>query len=516
MMRKLIAYKGAEESGSFFVEMMVSLTVLLIFLVGLVPLLTYAVATKVQNQQKSIATYVVNRELERARSTPYDSIGLPGGNPAGTLVPDRDEVVSGVSLHIRNRVWWSSNETDTVNPIADPTAYKIVSVSVLRNSDGKLLASASTSISREGEKPVGSGAHLKVIAKRLDGTRLENATISITAGPKPGIITYPIVSYTDVKGETLFADLEPSQVDGDYSVTASLEGYVVRPDQVIQTATMHYNEMRVLEFILEPPGRLIVRLLDPNGVLIDKPSEITLNNPLTGIKTYNSSSGSFTVAGIFPGDYQVSAKAASYEPTPSPYTAVISASTDSYLDITLQPRAHGNLHLEVFDASNGARIVPDDVKITNQSSGIVQHFSTNADGILETQLEVGTYTVEVSKNGYTPSSDVAVINANGNTVLNVNLKKTPTTGSIAVRTEQRDGTPRNGVWIQVTGPGGYSQTAWTGYSTDPETGKTVPGEAFFGDLQPGTYTVKRYSLGWRFPRKVTVIAGQRSRVVYTY
>ena len=515
-MVKLIAHKAAEESGSFFVEMMVSLTVLLIFLVGLVPLVAYSVATKVQNHQKSIATYIVNRELERARSTPYDSIGIPGGNPPGTLVPDRDEVVSGLSLHIRNRVWWSSNETDTANPIADPTAYKIVSVSVLRNSDGKLLASASTSISREGEKPVGSGAHLKVVARRQDGTRLENATASIVSGPGSGAITYPIVGYTDDKGEVLFADLEPSQVDGDYSVTASLNGYVVRPDQLIQTTTMHYNEMRVLEFILELPGRLFVRLLDPSGALIDKQSEITLNNPLTGLKSFRSNDGSFTIPDLFPGDYQVSAKAASYEPTPSPYTAVISASTDTYLDITLQPKAHGNLHLEVFDASNGARIVPDDVKVTNQSDGSVQHFSTNANGVLETQLEVGTYTVEVSKNGYTPYNDAVTITASGNSMLYVNLVRTPTTGSIAVRTEQRDGTPRNGVWIQVTGPGGYTQTAWTGYSTDPETGKTVPGEAFFGDLQPGTYTVKRYSLGWRFPRKVTVIAGQRSKVVYTY
>ncbi len=508
--------KSADERGSFFAEMIVSLTILLVFLVGLVPLLGYAVSTKAQNYQKAVAMNVINAELERARSIPYDSLGLPGGNPAGTLTPDRDEVVGGLSIHIRNRVWWAHNDTDTLNPEADPTAYKTVFVSIFRNSDWKLLASASTSIAREGEKPVGSGAHLKVIAKRANGVRLENVTVSITSGPKQDIIEYPILGYTNENGETLFADLEPSQVDGDYSVTAALDGFVVRPDQIIQTTTMHYNQIRTLEFILEPPGRLFVRLLDPNGSVIDKPSEITLNNPLTGAKVYNSRNGAFTVAGLFPGDYQVSAKAASYDPTSSPYTAIINASSDTYLDITLQPKAHGNLHLEVFDASDGSRIVPDDVKITNKADGTVQHFTTNSNGVLEVQLEVGTYTVEVFKNGYTPSSDDVTISQSGNTMLDVRLRRVPTTGSIAVRAEQRDRTPRNGVWIQVTGPGGYSKTAWTGYSTDPETGLTVPGEAFFGDLQPGTYIVKRYSLGWRFPRSVRVVAGQRSRVVYTY
>lgn len=514
--RRCFVSRLRDQRGSFYLEMMVTMTILLIMLVGLVPLLTLTATVKQANFHKAIAINIINRELEYARSLPFDSVGLQGGNPSGVIVPDRDETVDGLPIRIRNRVTWTSNETDTVDPVPDPTAYKKVTVTIMRASDMKVLGSASTSISRQGEKPVGSGAHLRVVAKRSDGTPVENVSISIVSGPRGDIIPYPITNHTDSYGETIFADLEPSEVGNDYQITAALDGFVVRPDQVVQTMTMYVGQTRTLEFILEPPGRLIVQLKDPGGSLIDKQSSIDVNNPLTGVTNYKESTGYFEISGLFPGDYEVTAKAASYAPTPSPVTAIVESDEDTHLDIILQPRMRGNLHLEVFDAADGARIQPDDVKATNISTGEELHFSTNGNGVLETPLEVGDYRVEVSKNGYEPSNDLVTITASGNTFLTVELARTPSLGSIAVRAERFNGRPRNGVRILVEGPGGYSQTAWTGYSVDPETGRTVPGEAFFTDLQPGEYTVYRYNWGWKYPRQVTVIGGQRSRVVYTY
>ncbi len=500
--------KKPAENGFTFIETLAAMGFILIAFASLIPLYMAVSNYTLKNRAKSQASNIASREMERIRNLSYDKVGVVNGNPNGTLQADKEETeANGLIYHIETRVWWVDDSFDgTAAQGTDsmPNDYKKAQVSVMKSGTTEVLAQISSNVARESEESPSNGGNILTQVLKPDGvTPIEGVSIQITTGPSS-----PQVGWTDNLGNCIFAELQPSQIDGDYSLTATKSGYVVRPDQEILTTTVVFGQTRNLTFIMDAPGHLIINLRDPGGNIIDKQSKVTLTNPDSGSNNYNSSNGIFDFINLFPGSYDIMADAAAYNPTTSPVTATVTAGQTTTIDITLQPTPSGHLHLEVFDYSTNGRLGVCDVKLTNQTTGDIIDVQTNSSGILEIDLEVAYYTMDITASGYTPYTDTINITASGNTNYNAYLQGYATVGSILVRTETRSHNPRNGVWVRVTG---------TGYDVSKQTGSYAAGEALFDSLPPGDYRVYRWGgSGWRFPRNVTVTAGNQSSVIYSY
>lgn len=497
------------EHGFTLMETLVAMSVLLVALAAFVPLYYTAVTYTLNNQARSTAMSLATREMEHIRNLPYEQVGLVGGNPSGVLVADRDERHSnGQLFHIAIRVWWVDDSFDgTAGEGSDsmPNDYKRAQVTVTKTGGGgRILARLSSDISRQSEEPPSSGGNIIVRVYLTDGTTpVEDAKVEIIEGPSSGL-----VAWTDRLGQVLFAELNPSQTQGDYSIKVTKTGYAVRPDLEIQTTTVILGQTRTLEFIMDIAGDLVVHLRDPSGNLVNKHSTLVLSSADMGDVKYNSSDGNFHISSLFPGNYEIEADAASYNPTSTPISLVITSRESKEINITLQPTPSGHLHLEVTDKLRDAPLGPASVSITRVSTGEVLNAETNSNGILETDLEVDGYEIEVSKDAYLPFTTTVFISQSGNTNISVELEPAPQFGSILVRAEDRSGNPRDNVWLRVVG---------AGYDTIQQTGSYRSGEALINNLRPGTYTVYRWGgAGWRFPRTVNVTAGNQATIVYSY
>jgi hypothetical protein len=330
---------------------------------------------------------------------------------------------------------------------------------------------------------------------------MQDVRIDVATGPSS-----PIWDETDENGQVLFSMLDPSEEEGDYTVSATKTGWICRPDTANQTTTVIVNETRTLQFIMGQPGGLIVHLLDPLGNLVGKNSRITLSSPESGSQEYSSHDGNFAITDLFPGSYDLTAWAASYESTPEPIPIEIQPNQTTELNVTLYPRPSGHIHLNVFDHS-GVSIGPASVSITNNDTSENVETQTNDNGVLEIQLEEGTYSVAVSMEGYQTQSHTIAVEASGNTFLDVYLDQANSYGSILVRCEKFNGNPHNNILIRVVG---------NGYDGQQKTGSYSAGEALFDNLAPGSYTVYRWKWGWNYPEAVTVVAGQQRKVTYRW
>lgn len=492
------------EYGFTFADMLVGLTILSLTLVSIVPLFVLSAKVGASSKAELSAVNLANKELERVRSLDYDSVGTVGGNPNGVITADRDENFDGKPFHIKIRINWVDGEYDGKYPQdSDPRDYKkvVITVSWTGGLPADQEVQVSTLISRESKERVVTGGNIEVSVRDIEGNPLEDVHVQITTGPSS-----PTGDWTDSEGRALFYLLDPSKEEGDYTVSVSKDGWIVKPDDQNQTCTVIVNQTRTLEFILAKPGNLEVNLFDPNGSLVEKHSRITLISTELGSQEFTSEDGSFSVSGLFPGSYDLSAWAVSYKES-EPISIEISSDTTTRIDITLIPIPTGGLHLNVYDEETGSPVPNAEVKVTNKTTGNEATGTTNNNGVYEDHFDAGNYEVEVNKSGYQAYMQDVSITASQNTNLDVYLQGAASYGSIQVRAQQRNGNPRNDIRIRVVG---------SGYDTEKVTGSYADGEALFENLSPGTYRVYRWQWGWRNQYRVTVVAGQRTRIVYSW
>jgi len=497
---------AGRESGFTVVSVLVGLTILSLSLISLIPLYVLSAKIAGNSNAKLIATNLANQQLEKVRSLAYDNVGTVAGNPTGTLSADFDKTTDGISFRIKTRVSWVDGDFDGTYPSdSDPRDYKkvIVTVSWSGSLPSDKDVQLSTLVSRESEEKVVVGGNIEAVAKDTQNNLLEDVKIEITAGPSS-----PMSDSTDSTGRTIFYLLTPSETDGDYTVNASKDDWIVRPGDQNQTCTVIVNETRSLEFVLGQPGTLIVHFKDPAGQLVDKNSKLTLVSTEAGTEEYTSHDGNFTVTGLFPGSYDLTAWAASYHEN-GPIQIDVLPNDTTEIDVTLVPIPTGGLHLNVSDQATSDPIEEAQVRVTNKTTGNEVIDTTNTEGIYENHFEAGYYTLEVGKSGYDLSIQDIYITASGNTNVDVQLQSAPLYGSILVRAEYRSTEdPRDNVRIRVVG---------SGYDEEARTGIYAPGEALFDNLEPGPYTVwRRSGSRWRYAEDVTVTAGGRERVLYSY
>ncbi|RJQ32382.1 MAG: hypothetical protein C4562_03245 [Actinobacteria bacterium] len=500
----------SKEKGSALAEVMVSLLILQAILVAIVPSFMYSNEQTGKNRCKTIAYNLANEKMEYIKSLPYDSVGIGYdsngdrqiGNPDGVLRSSENINREGYNFQVRLWVNWVDDPFDDVAPTdSDSRDYKQVKL-IITELSGLLpkVITMYTNITRQSQEQIAEGGNIHVTVVKLDGTPIEDVDINIIDGPSS-----PKHDLTDASGQCLFPVLDPSVEDGDYVLTASKEGYVA--DSAQKTATVNLGQTTEVQFVMEQPGQLIVHLEDLLGNPIDKNSDLVLENTYGEELTYHESTGEFVINNLFPGTWDITANAASYETA----TALAEITSNGTTEITIQmtPRPSGNLHLNVFDQNTSLPVPYADVKITNLTNGEFVTSQTNSSGTLEIQLEATMHRIEISKENYNTKTADVEISQSGNTFVDALLEPVAQYGSVRVRVERNNGNPRNNIRVRITT--NLINTLW-----ELLTGSYAPGECLFTNVPPGNYYVQRYRNGWQAPRFITVVVGQERYVRYRY
>jgi hypothetical protein len=503
------------EDGSMLVEGLIALALLLIIVTSMVPLFTLTSKTTSNNKLQTIAYNAATAEIERIKSLDYDDVGLVSGSPAGVLTRDADKTIEGLAFHVVTNVKWVDDSTDglaTNGTDPDGRDYKAVKVTYSWNGVfGHKDLSINTIIARESEESAIIGGNIIATVRDPQGNPIEDAVVQITAGPG---LTNPITAYTDEHGEVIFYSLAVSVSANDYTLQASKTGLVGQPKLNPLPSTVVLGSTTNVSFTLDTPGRLIVHLVDTDTAEITTSSKVTLQSGDMNATDYTSASGGpFEVDNLYPGTYQITPFADSYETTAAA-SAQINAGQLTVVTITLnrtpQQLATFIVHNSSNNAISGAHIDLLDTVTAGTASG-----TTDATGTCRIQLSEHNFDVSVTATGYINYTGSITVSSSGDNTFDIEMQTPPPPGSLKVRAQKQNysyGDPRDGVRIRV------SQTS-PPFSVEQVTGTYAHGETLFINLSAGWYLVERWSSyynDWVNDTSVHVNSGQTTNCTFTW
>lgn len=286
-----------ETDGYTLVELMVSLIVISILVLGSFNLFSSLLHSAIVSQRQSVASTLATNQMEYVKSLPYDQLAVSGGAIVATsyLPPTLTKKVQGVNYTVTTSITYADDAFDgcgsypsqalkqqycrnypppSGSPSTDTNAadYKVVHVTV-KDKSGTELASLDTHVAAlVAETASNSGAlFIKVIDD--SGQPVAGATINVT-----NTFTAPNVNVsdtTDANGIVILYNLPPSTTNYRYTITASNSGYssltTIVPNGSLQptysSQNLNAQSSSYVTLTIKPMGAnsLIVESTDTNG-----------------------------------------------------------------------------------------------------------------------------------------------------------------------------------------------------------------------------------------------------------
>ncbi|SHE61375.1 prepilin-type N-terminal cleavage/methylation domain-containing protein [Desulforamulus putei DSM 12395] len=265
---RLLTNQLSNRQGFTLVELLVAITVLLVFVLAYIPLSTFIAQGSQANRARLTAGNLADNMIEEIRSRPYNDVGVQGGNPAGDIPPVQTVTLDGITYTIQTWINWVDDPAGTGSCTGSglPYDYKLVRVVVTAqgffNNGAAVRADAQTLVAREGEQVLLPGGNIRACVFRgwrtdaaAPDVPVESVTVELTAGPSA-----PQTLWTTRYGGAIFAGLKP----GTYTVEVrpySL-GMMPRPDQAVWQAQVAEGSTAANKFEVEYPARLRLKLED--------------------------------------------------------------------------------------------------------------------------------------------------------------------------------------------------------------------------------------------------------------
>ena len=476
--------KRSKDAGFSVVEVLVGILILAIVSGGLIQGLAFTSTALGKSRVQSIATNLATGVLEDVQATEYVNLGTVGGDPAGAIVPNRTQVVDGITFQIQTSVVLEGNDP-TLGQADTGANYKRVTVRVTPQTQGAKTYTQST-----------------ILAPPVEGARAGQAYIAATVrdsyndGPVSGAtVTLNLNGVNSSKttaasGQVIFPGLAP----GAATLTISKTGYVTAasdgPTQLQRT--LRAGEPWQPTVSVFKPATVVAQVVDDTtGNVPSQPVTVTLTTPDGGSATQVGSTGTFTFTqvsnsggaphSIAPSIPPVTLAAAAecYDTAqvsgPLPESGYPDVTSETFeLRLTSQP--HGELNA-TLTTGTGAAISGATIQVTGGDSGISRSLTTNSSGAVFACLPPSgstPYTLTADVNGYVATATAAVTLSGATTVALVQPGSIellygllPGT-SIRIRqgaTVVRQGTTTGlllGVGVQFTGvpPGTYTAERW--------------------------------------------------------
>lgn len=382
------------EKGFSLIEVLIGGVVLAVGLVMITQFFASAASRVLVSDVRSVMSQVANQQLEAIRSMDYEDVGVAGGWPAGTLVPDETITVSNVDLEITRQV---TTWTDSSYSGPQLFNYRRVTITVTAVDHPELSPVVLTTNVAGGQ----DGGTLDITVTDVAGNPVEDAQLTITNTHLiPNINISSLDTRTDANGRLVLPGLPPDATAA-YVVTATKSGYSTASSSpsVLVSGTPY----TVIHLTIDQLSNLTVSVVDGGGHAVTG-LNLTITGPSSFSQSFVSGSSPTTFYGI------------RYSTDTDPYIVNL-LSGQGYVAqqqaITLNPNSTQNLVLTATAVSynsslnltvrsaSGSHALIDKATVSLSPSGKVQQ--TNNGIVLFTGLSDGTYSLVITKSGHTYS-----------------------------------------------------------------------------------------------------------------
>src|SRR3954452_2712940 len=165
----------AAESGFTLIESLMAAVLLMVVGTSLSGVLASSVATYSSSRERTLAEQLTQDQIEAIRRMPFSSVGVPNGNPSGTLQPTRDISVVGLRATMAIQVTYVDDQTP--NSFRTYANYKKIVVSVVRSTDSKQLTKEVTYISAAAKNAATESVITALVYDYSTSTPLQGATV---------------------------------------------------------------------------------------------------------------------------------------------------------------------------------------------------------------------------------------------------------------------------------------------------------------------------------------------------
>jgi len=289
------------------------------------------------------------------------------------------------------------NVTFPANGNISPPGYYML---FLLNSAGVPSVAKIIKIGGSAAPPPSPGSISGTVTDAANAAPLSGATVSYSGGS----------TTTDTNGNYSLTNVSP----GTYTLTASKSGYSNKS----QSVTVNSNANTTSNF------SLTAGTTSGSGTVTGKVTNVSTGGAISGAtvsysggSATSNTSGVYTLSNVPAGTYNMTAAHSGYLNRTLSVTVTANATTTTNFAIATAGKLAG-----VVKTSSGAVISGATVKITGGKVATTVNTTTNSTGNYSTTwIPVGTYTITVSKSGFTTQSKSATANTGATTTVNFTM-----------------------------------------------------------------------------------------------
>ncbi|MCE5191317.1 MAG: carboxypeptidase regulatory-like domain-containing protein [Actinomycetia bacterium] len=477
------------EEGFTVIELVWSSAIMLIVVMGVYSVLTFAAQSTQASTIRVTALNLANQRLEQTRNLAYDNVGVTysngtQGNPGGTI--PTPEVVD-TRFTVTTAVTWARD------PDTNRALYKNVHVTVAWTEGRGGHVDVSTSVF--GKSNLVNAGDLSIVVRDRDTNEVVPGA-QVTVRPQSGADR---VVTTGADGEAFYGYL-PS---GTYSVTIAKDDYIF-DSAVLGSVSVQSDLLTSVVAYAQHPSTVNVHVNDGASTALVN-AQVRLTSTSGAVLTqYTDGAGVATFANLLVDNYQI---VATYTGRTTASGIVNVAVGGQTYDATLSLSPRVGLTVRVIDGSDavvqGATVnVRGPSPSTSNISGSPQNTASNGE-ISFGVLADGTYTLTATKSGMTDATPLQVAYDGSSTTVPVLVLGLSQYGTLEIHIFKHNGNPvTQPTWVTVWNSSGYNASFKSSSST--------PDVIIVTSLSPGEYSVKPSNGGGI--RTVNVQAGQTSIV----
>lgn len=311
------------------------------------------------------------------------------------------------------------------------------------------------------------------------GRGIAGATVAYSVG------SVTTTGITDANGNYGFT----SVAEGSYNLTASAPGY----SNQAATAVVGAGAATIQNFALPLlPGSIAGQVTDSSTGIAIGGTSISYTSAGTTTATTTDANGNYSLTGLAPATYSLTASAAGYTPQGAGVVVATNATTTQNFALAVLP---GAIAGTIRDSHTAAVI--GGATVSYATGGVTTKVTADAGGAYRlANVPPGTYTVTASATGYAGQSIAVSVTTNATTTQNFSLA--PQDGSIAGRvTDAGNGAAIPGATVSFVA----SQTAMSATAD-------AAGSYTFAVVPQGTYTLTAVASNYGSQsQQVTVVPG---------